>query len=137
MLQLIFCHWLLVSIDQNLNVFLFICTHTHTHTHAHTHTHTHTHTHLTVAPDDYDILSNFSLEPFDNRVRQLSFNLSVVDDNIPEEFEMFNVSLTLNPVDQDRSINSADQARIGDVVTLSSDLATITIQDNDGKPSIV
>ena len=66
-------------------------------------------------------------------MNQFSFNVSIVDDNIAEEFEMFSVSLTLNPVDQDRPLNPVDQARIGNVVTLSSDVATITIRDNDGK----
>ena len=57
-------------------------------------------------------------------MRQLSFNVSIVNDSIPEDEEMFNVSLTLYP---------ADQARLGNRVTLSPDVATVTIQDNDGK----
>ena len=57
-------------------------------------------------------------------MRQLSFNVTIVNDNITEGAEMFNVSLTLDP---------ADQARIGNLVTVSPDVATITIQDNDGK----
>ena len=77
-----------------------------------------------VAPGDYDTLTNFRLGPFNNDVRQLSFNVSVVDDNIPENGEMFRVSLTLDP---------ADQARLGSRVTVSPDVATVTIQDDDGK----
>ena len=77
-----------------------------------------------VAPGDYDALTNFRLGPFNNDVRQLSFNVSVVDDNIPEDVEMFNVSSTLDP---------ADQARLGSRVTVSLEVATVTIQDDDGK----
>ena len=51
--------------------------------------------------------------------------MSIVDDNVPEDTEMFNVSLTLDP---------ADQARLGNRFTVSPDVTTITIQDNDGKP---
>ena len=50
--------------------------------------------------------------------------MSIVDDSIPEDEETFNVSLTLDP---------ADQARLGNRVTVSPDVATVTIQDNDGK----
>jgi len=50
--------------------------------------------------------------------------MTIVNDNITEGAEMFNISLTLDP---------ADQARIGNLVTVSPDVATITIQDNDGK----
>ena len=57
-------------------------------------------------------------------MHQLSFNMSIVDDSIPEDEETFNVSLTLDP---------ADQARLGNRVTVSPDVATATIQDNDGK----
>ena len=64
---------------------------------------------------------NFRLGPFNNGVRQLSFNVSIVDDSIPEDDEMFNVSLTLDP---------ADQARLGNRVTVSPDVTTLTIQDN-------
>ena len=77
-----------------------------------------------VAPGDYGALTNFSLGPFNNDVRQLSFNVSIVDDNIPEDAEMFNVSLTLDPV---------KQARLGNRVTISPDVATFTIQDSDHK----
>ena len=57
-------------------------------------------------------------------MREISFNVSIVNDSIPEDTEMFNVSLTLDP---------ADQARLGDRVIMSPDVATVTIQDNDGK----
>ena len=57
-------------------------------------------------------------------MRELSFNVSIVNDSIPEDAEMFNVSLTLEP---------ADQARLGNRVIVSPDVATITIQDDDGK----
>ena len=55
-------------------------------------------------------------------MRQLSFNVSIVNDNIPEDAEM--VSTTLYP---------ADRERIGNHVTVSPDVATVTIQDDDGK----
>ena len=63
--------------------------------------------------------------PFNNSVRQLSFNVSILDDNITEDAEMFNVSLTLDP---------ADQARLGNRtrLTVSPGVATVTIQDNEG-----
>ena len=77
-----------------------------------------------VAPGDYGALSNFSLGPFNNDVRQLSFNVSIVDDNIPEDTEMFRVRLALHP---------ADRARLGNRVTVSPDVATFIIQDSDGK----
>ena len=47
-----------------------------------------------------------------------------MNDNIPENDEMFNISLTLDP---------ADQARLGNCVTVTPDVPTVTIQDNDGK----
>ena len=81
-------------------------------------------THPSVAPGDYGALTNFSLGPFNNDVHQLSFNVSIVDDNIPEDAEMFNVSLTLDPV---------KQARLGNRVTISPDVATFTILDSDCK----
>ena len=108
-------------------VFVCICVHTPTHTctpQIHIHTHTALFTMSLVAPGDYDALTNFRLGPFNNDVRQLSFNVSVVDDNIPENGEMFRVSLTLDP---------ADQARLGSRVTVSLEVATVTIQDDDGK----
>ena len=94
---------------------------------THTHTHTHTHTNVSsVAPGDYGALNNFRLGPFNNSVCRLSFNVSInfVNDNIPEDAKMFSASLTLYP---------ADEARLGDRVTLSPGIATVTIQDNDGK----
>ena len=54
--------------------------------------------------------------------------MSIVDDSITEDDETFSVSLTLDP---------ADQARLGNRVTVSHNVATVTIQDNDGKLSIV
>ena len=68
---------------------------------------------------------NFRLGPFNNSVRQLSFTVSIVSDNIPEDEEKFNVSLRLDP---------ADQARLGNRtrVTVSPDVATVTIQDDEG-----
>ena len=74
--------------------------------------------------ESYHALTNFPLGPFSDDVRELSFSVSVVDDSIPEDDEMFNVSLTLDP---------ADQARLGNRVIVSPDVATVTIQDNDGK----
>ena len=50
--------------------------------------------------------------------------MSIVNDNIPEDDEMFKSSLTLDP---------ADQARLGNRVRVLPDVATITIQDDDGK----
>ena len=90
--------------------------------HAHTHTHTF---HRYVAPGDYGSLTKFFLGPFNDSVDQLSFNVSVVNDNIPENAEMFSASLTLDP---------ADQTRLGNRVTISPDVATVTLQDNDGMP---
>ena len=95
--------------------------------HTHAHTHTHTHTILTYAYDadrDYDALTNYCLGPFSGDVRELSFNVSIVDDNTPERAEMFHANLTLDP---------ADQARLGNRVTVSHNAVTVTIQDNDGK----
>ena len=88
-----------------------------------THTHTNTLSCPSVAPGDYGALINLPLGPFNNDVRQLSFNVSIVNDSIPEDAEMFNVSLTLDP---------ADQAILGNCSTVSPDVATVTIQDNDG-----
>ena len=50
--------------------------------------------------------------------------MSIVDENILEDDEMFNVSLTLDP---------AAQARLGNRVIESPDVATVMIQDNDGE----
>ena len=80
--------------------------------------------HLSVAPGDYGGLTNFPLGSFSNDVRQLSFNVSIVNDSIPEDAEMFSASLTLD---------LAGQARLDSRVTVSPDVATVTIQDNDGK----
>ena len=88
---------------------------------------THTHTNVSsVAPGDYGVLNNFRLGSFNNSVRRLSFNVSInlVNDNIPGDDKMFSASLTLYP---------ADRQSIGNCVTLSPDVATVTIQDNDGK----
>ena len=84
-----------------------------------------THTHTSVAPDDYSNLINFSVGPFNNDVWELSFTVSIVNDSIPEDAEMFNVSLTLDP---------ADQARLGNRtrVIVSPGVATVTIQDDEG-----
>ena len=57
-------------------------------------------------------------------MRELSFDVSIANDNITEDTETFSTSLTLDP---------ADQARLGNRVTVSPDVATVTIQDNDGK----
>ena len=84
-----------------------------------------THTiHLSIAPSDYGALAGFPLGPFSNSVRALSFNVSIVNDLIPEDDEDFTASLTLSP---------ADRARLGNRVTVDPDLATVTILDNDGK----
>ena len=80
--------------------------------------------HPYVAPSDYRNLTNFPLGPFNNDVRELSFNVSIVNDNIPEDEETFRASLTLDP---------ADEARLGSCVTVSPDVTTVTILDNDGK----
>ena len=50
--------------------------------------------------------------------------MSIVNDSIPEDAEMFKASLTLDP---------ADQARLGNRVRMLPDVATVTIQDDDGK----
>ena len=60
--------------------------------------------------------------------RQLSFNVSIVNDSIPEDDEMFRASLTLDP---------ADRARPGNCVTMSPNVATVTIQDSDGKSTSI
>ena len=86
---------------------------------------THAHTfNPSVAPGDYGGLTNFSLGPFSNGVRELSFNVSIANDDIPEDAETFSASLTLDP---------RDQARLGSRVRVSPSVATVTIQDNDGK----
>ena len=93
------------------------------------HTPTPTHIfHLSVAPGDYGALTEFHLGPFSNNVHQLSFNVSIINDNTPEDAEVFNASLT---------IESTDEARLGNRVRVSPDIATVTIQDNDGKPEVL
>ena len=57
-------------------------------------------------------------------MRQLSFNVSIVNDNITEDAEMFNASITLD---------SAVRAELVGNVTVLPDVATATIVDNDGK----
>ena len=55
-------------------------------------------------------------------MRRLSFNVSIVNDDIPEDSEMFRATLTLE---------GADQAEL---VTVSPDEADVTIlEDNDGR----
>ena len=50
--------------------------------------------------------------------------MSIVNDNIPEDDETFSASLTFDPATQDR---------LGSRVTVSPDVATVTILDDDGK----
>ena len=57
-------------------------------------------------------------------MRQLSFSVPIVNDNTTEDAETFSARLTLDP---------ADQARIGNRVRVSPDVATVTINDTDGK----
>ena len=73
--------------------------------------------------EDYRALTNFPLGPFSDGVRELSFDVSIVDDSDPEDIEMFRVSLTLDP---------AGQAMLGNRVRVSPNVATVTILD-DGK----
>ena len=56
--------------------------------------------------------------------RLMMFINSLVDDNIPEDKKTFSASLTLDP---------ADQARFGNRLAVSSDVATATVQDDEGK----
>ena len=83
--------------------------------------------HLSIAPGDYGALTGFSLGPFNNDVRQLSFNVSIVNDMIPEGTETFIANLTLLP---------ADQARLRNRVSVQPDSATVTILDDDGTIAI-
>ena len=85
-------------------------------------THTQLFFHPFLAPGDYSNLTNFRLVPFNNSVRQLSFNVSIVNDNIPEDDEMVSTTLYL-----------ADRERIGNRVRVSPNVATVTIHDDDGK----
>ena len=80
--------------------------------------------HLSIAPGDCGALTGFPLGPFSNSVRQLSFNVSIVNDMIPEDDETFIANLTLLP---------ADQARLRNRVTVQPVSATVTIQDDEGK----
>ena len=103
--------------------------HAHTHVWGHMHTHTimHTHTytlHLSVAPDDYGALTNYTLGPFSNDVRELSVNISIENDNITEDAEVFSASLTLDP---------AAEVRLGNRVIVSPAVLNVTILDDDGK----
>ena len=100
-----------------------------THSHAQlTHTRTCNHTQsLTIAPGDYGALTGFSLGPFNNSVRQLTFSVPIVNDVIPEDDETFIANLTLLP---------ADQARLRNRVTVQPDSATVTILDDDGTIAI-
>ena len=84
----------------------------------------HTKFYLSVAFSDYGNLTNFHLGPFNNSVRQLSFNVSIVSDNITEDDEMFSATFTLDP---------ATKARLGNRVVMSPDVINVTIQDDDGK----
>ena len=54
--------------------------------------------------------------------------MTIGNDSILEDAEMFNVSLTLDP---------ADQARLENQVIVSPHVATVTIQDNDGMPLVM
>ena len=79
----------------------------------------HAHTHLSsICSGDYDPLTKFCLGPFNDSVDQLSFNVSIVNDNIPEDDEMFSARLGLHPT---------DQARISNCVTVTPDVPTVTI----------
>ena len=84
--------------------------------------------HISIEPGDYGALGGLSLGPFSNSVRQLSFNVSIVDDVILEGTETFTANLTLAP---------ADRARLGNRMTVQPDLATITIMDYDGTIIII
>ena len=84
----------------------------------------HTHISSILAPGDYGGFTNFRLGPFSSSVRQLFFSVSIANDNITEDSETFSARLTLDPV---------DQAMLGNRVTVSPDVATVTVQDTDGK----
>jgi len=98
------------------------------HNSAHLHTYIQSHTiYLSIAPGDCGALTGFSLGPFNNDVRQLSFNVSIENDMIPEDDETFIANLTLL---------SADQARLPNRVTVQPDSATVTILDDEGTIAI-
>ena len=84
----------------------------------------HTHTFSILAPGDYGGLNNFRLGPFSSGMCQLSFNVSTANDNTTEDAETFSARLTLDP---------ADQARLVNRVRVSPDVATVTVQDDNGK----
>jgi len=65
-----------------------------------------------------------TLATFTNDQPRQCFNVSIVNDVIPEDDEVFNASLTLSP---------ADQATFGELVTVAPDLASVTILDDEGK----
>ena len=75
--------------------------------------------HPSTGIGDYGALTDFRLGPFSNDMRQFSFNVSIMDDMIPEEDEVFTASLILSPD--------------GNLVIVAPDLATVTILDDDGK----
>ena len=83
--------------------------------------------HLSIAPGDYGALTGFSLGPFNNSVRQLTFSVPIVNDMIPEDDETFFANLTLLP---------ADQIRLRNRVTVQPDSATVTILDDEGTIAI-
>ena len=85
---------------------------------------THSHAYLPLPVYTSHSTADFRLGPFSNDVRELSFNVSIEDDMIPEENEEFTATLTLSP---------ADQARFGNFVMVAPDLASITIMDDDGE----
>ena len=69
---------------------------------------------------DYGGLKYFHLGPFSSSMCQLSFDVSLANDSITEDAETFSARLTLDP---------SDQARLGNRVRVSPDVATVTIQD--------
>ena len=118
------CCFILTLMYTRIKIHMHPCSHLCKYAHT-TPTSTHTYTNYpSVAPGDYGALTRFRLGQFNNNVHQLSFNVSIVNDNTPEDTKMFNASLT---------IDSTDQARLGNRVRVSLNKATVTIQDNDGK----
>jgi len=84
---------------------------------------THSHAYLSLPVYTSHSTADFRLGPFSNDVRELSFNVSIEDDMIPEENKVFTATLTLLP---------DDQARFRNLVIVAPDIATVTIVD-DGK----
>ena len=81
--------------------------------------------HPYVAPSDYGGLTNYRLGPFSNDVRQLSFNVPIVNDNITEDSEIFRATLSLDDDDQ------------ADFVTVLPNESIVTIlKDNDRRQSL-